>query len=205
MESCPDDRGVVLAARVHLDTLSWVSMFSNSIPTQKQNSFTPSLLLKPWRTFHSYRWDLAPRCFLSAWRGKVHRQPSRCRSVASDSLRPHGLQHTRPPCPSPSPRVCSNSCLSSRWCYLTISSSVVPFPSCLQSLLASGSFPVSWFFVSGGQSIGTSASASVLPMNVQGWSPLGLTGLISLLSKGLSRVFSGTPVQKHSPSLYAKN
>ena len=113
-------------------------------------------------------------------------------------LQSQGLQHTRLPCPSLSPRVCSNSCPSSRWCHPTISSSVVPFSSCLQSFQASGSFPMSQFFTSGGQSIGVSASASVLLMNIQDWLPLGLTGSISLLSKGLSRVFSTTTtVQKH--------
>ena len=118
-------------------------------------------------------------------------------SVLSDSLWPHGLQHTRPPCPSPTPGVYSNSCPSSRWCRPTISSSVVPFSSCFQSFPASGSFPMSRFFVSGGQSIGVSTSAWVLPMNIQDWFPLGLTGWISLQSKGLSRVFSNTTVQKH--------
>ena len=119
------------------------------------------------------------------------------RSVRSNSLRPHGLQHPRLPCPSPTPRVGSNSCPSSRWCHPTISSSVVPFPSCLQSFPASGSFPMSQLFTSGGQSIGVSASTSVLPMNIQDWFPLGWTGWISLQSKGLSRVFSNTTVQKH--------
>ena len=114
----------------------------------------------------------------------------------SNSLRPHGLQHTRFPCPSPTPRACSDSCPSSRWCHPTISSSVIPFSSCLQSFPASGSFQMSQFFASGGQSIGVSASALVLPMNIQDWFPLGLTGWISLQSKGLSRVFSNT-VQKH--------
>ena len=118
-------------------------------------------------------------------------------SVMSDSLRPHGLQHTRPPCPSPTPRVYSNSYPSSWWCHPTISSSVVPFSSCLQSFPASGSFPVSQFFASGSQSIGVSASASVLPMNIQDWFPLGWIGWISLLSKEHSRVFSNTTVQKH--------
>ena len=108
----------------------------------------------------------------------------------SDSLRPHGLQHARPPCPSPTPRVHSNPCASSRWCHLAISSSVVPFSSCPQSVPASGSFPMSQLFTWGGQSIGVSASASVLPMNTQDWSPLGWTGWTSLQSKGLSRVFS---------------
>ena len=118
-------------------------------------------------------------------------------SVVSDSLRPHGLQHTRPPCPSPTPGVYSNSCPLSRWCHPTISSSVIPFSSCLQSFPASGSFPMSQFFASGGQSIGVSDSASVVQMNIQDWFPLGLTGWISLQSKGLSRVFSNTIVQKH--------
>ena len=118
-------------------------------------------------------------------------------SVMLDSVRPHGLQHARLPCPSPTPRACSNSCLSSQWCHPTISSSVVPFSSCFQSFLASQSFQMSQFFTSGGQSIGVSASVSVLPMNIQDWFPLGWTGLISLQSKGLSRVFSNTTVQKH--------
>ena len=117
----------------------------------------------------------------------------------SDSLPPHGLQHTRIPSPSPMPRACSNSCPLSQWSHPTIPSSVVPFSSCLQSLPASGLFPMSWFFTLVGQSIGTSASASasVLPMNIQDWFPLGLTGLISVQSKRLSRVFSNTTVQKH--------
>ena len=111
------------------------------------------------------------------------------RSVMSDSLRPHRLQHARPPCPSPTPGVYSNSCPLSRWCHPTLSSSVVPFSSCLQSFPASGSFPASQLFASGGQSIGSSASASVLPMNTQDWSPLGWTGWISLQPKGLSSPF----------------
>ena len=118
-------------------------------------------------------------------------------SVISNYLWPHGLQHTRLSCPSPTPRAYSNSCPLSRWCHPTISSSVVPFSSHLQSFPASRSFPVSQFFTSGGQSFGVSASASVLPMNIQDWFPLGLTGLISLQSKGLSRVFSNTTVQRH--------
>ena len=107
----------------------------------------------------------------------------------SNSLRPHGLQHTRLHCPTPTPRVYSNSCPLSRWCHPTISSSVVPFTSCLQSFPASGSFPVSQFYTSGGQSTGVSAAASILPMNIQGWFPLEWTGWISLQSKGLSRAF----------------
>ena len=112
--------------------------------------------------------------------------------VMTNSLQPHGLQHTRLPCPSPTPGACSNSCPSNWWCHPTISSSVVPFSFCVQSFRASGSFPMSQFFPSGGQSIGASALASVLPMNIQDWFPWGLTGLISLQSKGLSRVFSNT-------------
>ena len=119
------------------------------------------------------------------------------RSVVSYSLRPHGLQHTKPPCPSPTPRVYSHSCPLDWWCHPTISSSVIPFSSCLQSCPASGSFPMSQLFALGGQSIGASASASVLPVNIQGLFPLGFTGLISLLSKGLSRAFSSTTIQKH--------
>ena len=115
-------------------------------------------------------------------------------SVVSDSLRPHESQHARPPCPSPTPRIHSNPHPLSRWCHPTISSSVVPFSSCPQSFPASGSFPMSQLFASGGQSIGVSVLASVLPMNTQNWSPLGWTGWISLQSKGLSRVFSNTTV-----------
>ena len=118
-------------------------------------------------------------------------------SVMSDSLWPHELQHTRPPCPSPTPRVYPNWCPLSRWCHPTISSSVVPFSFCPQSFLASGSFQMSHLFTSGGQGIGVSASTSVLPMNTQDWFSLGWTGWISLQSKGLSRVFSNTTVQKH--------
>ena len=105
-------------------------------------------------------------------------------SVMSDSLRPHGLQHTRPPCPSPTPGAYSNSCPLSRWCHPTISSSVIPFSSHLHSFPASGSFPMSQFFTSGGQSIGVSASAWALPMNIQDWYPLGWTGWISLQARG---------------------
>ena len=112
------------------------------------------------------------------------------------TLWPRELQHARPPCPSPTPGDHSNSCPSSQWCHPAISSSVVPFSYCPQSLPASGSFPMSQLFAWGGQSIGVSASTSVLPMNTQDWSPLGWTGWISLQSKGLSRVFSNTTVQK---------
>ena len=114
--------------------------------------------------------------------------------AVSDSLQPHGLQHTRPPCPSLSLQACPSSCLLNQWCHPTISSSAAPFSFCLESFLALVSFPVSQLFPSGGQNIGT--SAPVLPMNIQGWFPLGLTRFISLLSKGLSRVFSSITVWK---------
>ena len=117
-------------------------------------------------------------------------------SVMSNSLQPHGLQHIRLPCQSLTPGAYSDSCPSSQWCHPTISSSVIPFSSCPQSFPASGSFPTSQIFASGGQSIGASASA-VLTMNIHNWFPLELTGLISLQSKGLSRVFSNTTFQKH--------
>ena len=113
------------------------------------------------------------------------------------TLRLHGLQHTRPPCPLSTPGVYSNSCPLSRWCHPTISSSVIPFSSRLQSFPTSGSFQMNQFFASGGQSIGISASASVFPMNIRDWFPLGLTSWISLKSKELSRVFSNTTIQKH--------
>ena len=118
-------------------------------------------------------------------------------SVMSDSLRHHALEQARLPCPSPTPGAYSNSCPLRQWCYPTISSSVIPFSSCLQSFPASGYFSMSQLFTSGGQSIGASASASVLPMNIQDWFPLGWTSWISLQSKRLSRVFSNTTVQKH--------
>ena len=131
-------------------------------------------------------------------------------SVMSDSLQPHGLQLARLVCPSPSTRACSNSCPLSQWCHPTILSSIVPFSSCLQSFPASGSFQMSQFFASGGQRIGVPASASVLPVNILDWFPLGLTGLISLQSKALWRVFSNITVQKHQffsihPSLWSNS
>ena len=119
------------------------------------------------------------------------------RSVMSDSLRLHELQHARPPCPSPTPGVYPNSCPLTQWCHPTILSSVIPFSSCLQSFPTSGSFQMSQLVASDGQNIGVSASTSVLPMNTQDWFPLEWTGWISLQSKGLSRVFSNTTVQKH--------
>ena len=118
-------------------------------------------------------------------------------SVTSDSLWPHGLQHARPPCISPTPRAYSNSCPLSQWCHPSISSSIIPFSSCPQSFPASGTFQMSQLFASGVQSTGVSTSASVIPMNIQNWSPLGWTGWISLQSNELSSVFSNTTVQKH--------
>ena len=134
------------------------------------------------------------------WFTDVQRQFSSVQfscSVVSVSFQTHELQHDRLPCPSPTPGAYSNSCALSQWCHSTISSSVVPFSSHLQSSPASGSFPRSQFFASGGQSIGVSASASVLPVNTQDWFPLGWTGFISLQSRGLTRVFSSTTVQKY--------
>ena len=128
----------------------------------------------------------------------IHRESVQfSHSVMYDSMRSHESQHARPPCPSPTPGIHPNSCPSNWWCHTAISSSVVPFSSCPQSLPASGSFPMSQHFAWGGQSTGVSASASVLSMNIQDWFPLGWTGWISLKSKGLSRVFSNTIVQKH--------
>ena len=124
-------------------------------------------------------------------------QFSSATQVVSDSLWPHESQHTRPPCPSPTPGVYPNPCPSSQWCDPAISSSVIPFSSCPQSLPASESFPISQLFAWGGQSTGVSALASVLPKNTQGWTPLEWTGWISLQSKGLLKVFSNTTVQKH--------
>ena len=132
------------------------------------------------------------RCLLFERKAMTNLVQFTC-SVVFNTLWPHGLQHSRPPCPSPAPRGCSNSCPLSQWCHPTISSSVICFSSCPQSVPASGSFPMSQLFASGG----VSASALVFPVNTQDWSPLGWTGWISLQSKGLSRVFSNTTVQKH--------
>ena len=150
------------------------------------------------------RW-MYPLCsHISNWSGREgsRAQPLKewhrlCCLVISNSLWPHGLQHARPLCPSPSPKVCPSSCPLHQWWHPTISSSAIPFSSCLQSFPASESFPMSQLFTSGGQSIGISASASVFTMNIQDWFPLGLTGWISLQSKGPSRVFSNPTVQKH--------
>ena len=159
------------------------------------------ILFISWLVFH-LQWDFK----WSRINGHKNKAPTLEQSVQfhsvqslshSNPLQPHRLQHTRLPCPSPTPGVYSNSCPLSRWWHWTISSSVVPFSSHLQCFPASESFQMSQFCTSGGQSIGVSASASVLPMNIQDWLPLGLVGWISLLSKGLSRVFSNTTVQKH--------
>ena len=157
-------------------------------------------VITTWRSPKSkgWKWKCKGNILKSFWFLQAIRSSVQfCRSVMSYSLPPHRLQHARPPCPSPTPGVYSNSCPLSRWCHPTISSSVVPFSSCLQSFPASGAFPMSQFFTSGGQSIGVSVSASVHPINIQDWFPLGWTGWISLQSKGLSRVFSNTTVQKH--------
>ena len=138
-------------------------------------------------------WRTVWQCLLTL----IHTLSSVQSLSVSDSLWPHESQHARPPCPSPTPRVHPNSCESSRWFHPTISSSVAHFSFCLQSFLASGSFPTTQFFASGSQRIWISSSASVLPMNIQDWFPLGWTGWISLQFKGLSRVFSNTSVQKH--------
>ena len=159
-----------------------------------------------WTTFNQSNgvWLFSPRPTWGPHKLYWIHNGAKCRtcsvqfsSVVSDSLGPHGLQHARPPCPSPTPRDYSNSRPSSWWCHPTISSSVIPFSSRLQSFPASGSLEMSQFFPSGGQSIGVSASTSVLPMNIQDWFLLGWTGWISLKSKGLSRVFSNTTVQKY--------
>ena len=157
--------------------------------------------VKHWFFFCSYDWKelsvVIALHFVSSinrYDGQFSSVQFSC-SVVSYSLWPHELQHARPPCPSPTPGVYSNPCLSSRWCHPTISSSVIPFSSCPQSLPASGSFPMSQLSATGGQSIGVSASASVLPMNTQDWSPSGWTGWISLQSKGFSRVFSNITAQ----------
>ena len=164
-----------------------------------------------WVIFHCVYMPQLPYLFICQWTSGLLPCSSYCKqcwnehwgsvqficSVVSDSLWPHGLHQARLPCLSPTPGACSNSCPLSRWCHPTISSSVIPFSSCLQSFPESGSFPLSHFFSSGGQSIGVLTSLSVLPVNIQGWFPLGLTGLISLQPKGLSKIFSNITVQKH--------
>ena len=139
----------------------------------------------------TYKWII---CFLYLWTLALLASLQFSSAAESDYLGPHGLQHSKFLCPSPSLRTCSNSCPLSWWCYPSIFSSILSFSSCFQSFPASGSFPVSQFFASGGQSIGASASTSVLPMSIQDWFPLGMTGWISLQSKGLPRVFFNTTV-----------
>ena len=146
----------------------------------------------PWHILKSYKVLYGPPISFS-----VFHSVQFSHSVVSDSLPPHEPQHARPPCPSPTPGVHPIPCLFSRWCHPTISSSVFPFSFYPQSFPASGSFPMSQLFPSGGQSIGVSSSTSVLPMKTKDWSPLGWTDWISLQSKGLARVFSNTTVQKH--------
>ena len=146
--------------------------------------------------------EMATHFNIIVWKNPMDRVARWCwwlssHSVVSDSLWPHGLQHSRLSCPSPSPRTCSNLCPLRQWCHPTISSSVITFSSHPHSFPASGSFPMSQLFTSGGWSIGASASASVLPMNIRDWFHLGWTGLISLQSRGLSRVFPNTTLQKH--------
>ena len=190
-------------------------MSCSQAPIKKMTQTGSHLGLAPWAwsKIRCAFWHFEGNKPLTAWTGwrseawnyfdrTLHNRHTSCWvrfscSVVSDSLRPHELQHTRPPCPSPTPRVYPNSCPLSQWCHPTISSSVIPFSSCLQSFPTSGSFQMSQTFTSGGQNTGVSASTSVLPMNTQDWFPLGWTGWISLQSKGLSRVFSSTTVQKN--------
>ena len=154
-------------------------------------------MLAPWnKRYDQTRQHIKKHRYYFASKG-LSSQVHFSRSVMSDSLRSHEPQHTRPPCPSPTPRVHPSPCPLSQWCHPTFSSSVIPFSSCPQSFPASGSFQISQLFTSGGQIIEVSASTSVLPMNTQDWTPLGWTGWISLQSKGLSKVFSNTTVQKH--------
>ena len=175
-----------------------------SIPPSIRVFSNESALCIRWPTYWSFSFSISPSnehpgliSFRMNWLGHWSEKVKWSHSVVSDSLQPQGLQHTSLPCPSPIPQACSNSSPLSWWCHPTVSSSVVPFSSCLQSFPASRSFSMSWSFASGGHSTGVSASASVLPMNIQDWFPLGWTGWISLQSKGLSRVFSNTTVQKH--------
>ena len=149
-----------------------------------------------WEEWH-HTPSATVKCFGESLNPEGRLQFSSVAQSCPTLCKPQGLQHTRPPCPSPTPGVYSNSWPLSQWCHPTISSSGIPFSSCLQSFPASESFQMSQFFASGGQRIGVSASASVLSMNIQDWSPLEWTGWISLQSKGLSRVFSNTTVQKH--------
>ena len=174
---------------------------ASAVILDQASSWEPHLNLKKY--IFNFNWRIIALqycvgfCQTTVWISHRFSSVQFSSSVVSDSLQPHESQRARPPCPSPTPRDYSNSYPLSRWCHPAISSSVVPFSSCPQSLPASGSFPMSQLFASGGQSIGVAASATVLPMNTQDWSALGWTGWISLQSKGLSRVFSNTIVQKH--------
>ena len=175
---------------------SWIT--KSFIQLAAENLLSSGTIVDSDETVASKRKTLAHTELTCGWGKILHISSVQfSHSIVSNSLWPHELQHTRPLCPSPTPGVYPNSCPLSRWCHPTISCSVVPFSSCPQSFPASGSCQMSQHFTSGGQSIGVSASTSVLPMNTQDWSPLGQTGWISLQSKGLSRVFSNTTVQKH--------
>ena len=174
--------------------------FANKCPSSQSYFFFPVVMYgcESWIIKKDEHWKMDTEIVIHT---HTHTHTQRniqfSHSVVSDPLRSHGLQHPRPPCPASTPRVYSNSHSSSWWCHPAISSPVLPFSSCLQSFPASGSFEMSPFFASGDQSIRVSPSASVLPMTIQDWSPLGLTGWISLQSKGLSRVFSNTTFQNH--------
>ena len=194
----PQQNGMSFLVRISLLKWKWTKLIMSELLFQKLfiNNYGISIDTDKPKSFmvidvSTQEENLGKEKICSHWFSSVQ---FNC-SVMSDSLRLHGLQHARPPCLSPAPGVYSNSCLLSQWCHPTISSSVVPFS--LQSFPASGSFQMSELFASGGQSIRVSASASVLPVNTKDWSPLGWTGWISLQSKGLSRVFSNTTVQKH--------
>ena len=208
MYICISDKHIFLAVKIHaykkrkiqsiLKHINYTALHTTLLPNNKWINDNKSPLCK-----HNLKVSINKSCTCSTNHCSgglmyiCHRSVQFSCSVVSTSFRPHGLQHARLPCPSPTPGACLNSCPLSRWCHPTISSSVVPFSFCLWSFPASVSFLVSQFFTSGGQSIGVSTSASVLPVNIQGWFPLGWTGWISLQSKGLSRVFSSTTVQKH--------
>ena len=194
MDASPVDEKTELDGVRGLFQLWWVKTRFTATQTSHMNSSCSSALLR-----NSSCWANMSVCFIPQWMSRIGPWLSSVQfshSVMPDPLWPHGLQHARLPCSSPTPRAYSNSCPLSRWCHPTISSSVIPFSSHFQSFSASGSFQMSQFFASGGQSIGVSASVSVLPMNIQDWFPLEWTGWIPLLSKGLSTVFSNTTVQK---------
>ena len=199
LDSILKSRDITLLAKIHLvkAMVFPVVMYGCESCTIKKAECRRRLLRVPWmaRNLSSGTWCLTAK---NSVRDTLIGSVQFSRSVMSDSLWPDGLQYARPPCPSPTPRVYSNSCPLSQWCHPTISSSVIPFFFHLQSFPASGSFQMSQLFASGAQSIGVSASTSVLPMNTQDWSHLGWTCWISLQSKGLSRVFSNTTVQKQS-------